>query len=381
MEIPVQGAVLKWARDFRNLSLNEAADRLGITADMLEAIEKGLKKPSLTLFEKFGSVYRLPRCTLFRKTRPEEPKKPTDFRTIGGAKPRSSFDYAIAESKIRNLQSVLRLLLSEDEKQPLTELRHYDFNASAFAQGDAERRAIGISVGVQLDWKSGEGFRRWRAILEHIGIAVYLQNFDLEAGRAFSLWEREKGEPPAIVINKMDRGQNAWTYSLIHEYAHLLIRRPGLSDLNPKNPVEAFCNRFAAAFLMPVDAIRLLLPSWPDKPIVWEVGTIWNAAQRLKVSGQALAIRLEELDKAPAGFNQLFIVKSVPVKPNPKQRPDYITTRLSELGGYYTDSVIGAFDREVIDIVHASQALGFSPNSMGKARKYLERYRQLASVE
>lgn len=381
-KIPVQGAVLKWAREFRGLSLDEAAARLGLTANALQAIEDGFKQPSLTKFEKFGSVYRLPVCTLFRKTRPEEPPKPTDFRTIGGIEHHDSFDFGVTESRIRNFQRVLRLLRVEDEEFRSVELPHYDFNVSPFTQGEAERNAIGVDVEVQLGWKSDEGFRRWRAIIERIGIAVYLQNFDLEAGRAFTLWEKD--EPPAIIINKTDRSLNAWTYSLIHEYAHLLIRRPGLSDLNPTNPVEAFCNRFAAAFLMPIDALRRILPNWPDKPISWDVGTIWDAAGRLKVSGQALAIRLEELNKAPSGFNQVFVTKrNHPTKIKPNQKPDFVKTRLSELGGYYTESVIGALDREVIDIVDASQALGFSPSpsSMGKARKYLDRYRELASGE
>lgn len=381
-KVPVQGAVLRWAREFRGLSLDEAASRLGLTASELQEVESGIRQPSLTQFEKFGTAYRLPRCTLFRKTPPEEPPKPTDFRTIGGVGHHDSFDFGVAESRIRSFQSVLRLLRFEDEEFPPVELRHYDFNASAFTQGGAERNAIGVSVEAQLSWKSDEGFRRWRAIIEHIGIAVYLQNFSLDAGRAFSLWEKE--EPPAIIINKADHSPNAWTYSLVHEYAHLLIRKPGLSDLNPKNPIEAFCNRFAAAFLMPIDALKLVLPSWPNQPISWDVGTVWNAAGRLKVSAQALAIRLEELNKASSGFNQLFATRGNPrAKPSPDQRPDFVRTRLSELGGYYTESVIGALDREVIDVVHASQALGFSPspNSMGKARKYLDRYRELASVE
>jgi Zn-dependent peptidase ImmA (M78 family)/DNA-binding XRE family transcriptional regulator len=380
-KIPVQGAVLKWAREFRGLSLDEAAARLGLTANVLQAIEEGTKQPSLTQFEKFGSAYRLPLCTLFRRTPPEEPPKPTDFRTIGGVGHHDSFEFGVAESRIRNFQSILRLLLFEDEEFPPGQLRHYDFNASAFTQGEAERKAIAVPIEVQLGWKSDEGFRRWRAIIEHIGVAVYLQNFNLDAGRAFSVWEKE--EPPAIIINKRDRSLNAWTYSLIHEYAHLLIGKPGLSDLNPKNPIEAFCNRFAAAFLMPIDALKLVLPNWPHQPINWDVGTIRTAAGHLKVSGQALAIRLEELDKAPSGFNQLFVTKSnPPKKPKPNEKPDFVRTRLSELGGYYTESVIGALDREVIDIVHASQALGFrpSPSSMEKARKYLHRYRELASV-
>ena len=114
MEIPVQGAVLKWAREYRGLSLDEAAGRLGLTADALKAFEAGLKKPNLTQFEKFGSAYRLPLCTLFRKTPPEEPPKPTDFRTVGGIGHKDSFDFAVAESRIRSFQSVLRLLLQSE---------------------------------------------------------------------------------------------------------------------------------------------------------------------------------------------------------------------------------------------------------------------------
>jgi Zn-dependent peptidase ImmA (M78 family) len=161
----------------------------------------------------------------------------------------------------------------------------------------------------------------------------------------------------------------------------LLIHLPGRSDLNPKNPVEAFCNRFAAAFLMPEEGLRLLLPSWPPNPVAWDSNLIWNAARRLKVSAQALAIRLEELNKAPDGFNQIFALRPLPKSEmDPKDKLDFVKIRLSELGGRYTNSVVEALDREVIDVVDASQALGFSPQSKMKVRKYVEKYRQLGRV-
>jgi Zn-dependent peptidase ImmA (M78 family) len=76
--------------------------------------------------------------------------------------------------------------------------------------------------------------------------------------------------------------ENAWVYTLIREYAHLLIRRPGISDQNPRNPVEAFCNRFEAAFLMPIEALRRLLPVWPEHPSDWDDATIRGVARQLK---------------------------------------------------------------------------------------------------
>ena len=154
MEIPVQGAVLKWAREFRGLSLDHAAERPGLTLSELKAIEDNTKKPSLTQFEKFGSVYRLPACTLFRRTKPPEPKQPADFRTIGGIGHKESFDFGVAESRIRSFQSVLRLLVDEDEELKLIQLRHYDFNVSAFKQADLEAQChqnyYSSSIGLEI---------------------------------------------------------------------------------------------------------------------------------------------------------------------------------------------------------------------------------------
>ena len=53
---------------------------------------------------------------------------------------------------------------------------------------------------------------------------------------------------PIIMISKAEEFDPAKTFTLIHEYCHLLLREPGISDQNTQNPVEAFCNQFAGAF-------------------------------------------------------------------------------------------------------------------------------------
>jgi Zn-dependent peptidase ImmA (M78 family) len=191
----------------------------------------------------------------------------------------------------------------------------------------------------------------------------------------------EDGEPPAIVISKEDLFKNAQIFTLIHEYAHLLIRRPGISDLRFDNPTEAFCNRFAGAFLMPIDALKLLLPKWPNEPTNWNSTTIITIAARLKVSARALALRLEELQKAPRNFNRLFDFKPKERKRGEKIRVNPVVVRLSEIGGRFTHSVVGALDREVIDSVHASEALGIGSHNIQRARAYIERYQRLAGAE
>jgi Zn-dependent peptidase ImmA (M78 family)/DNA-binding XRE family transcriptional regulator len=376
-EVPVIGGVLVWAREFRGLSLDEAAQRIKIPVDELRALEEGLIRPSLTTFERIASVYRLPPSTLFRRTPPTEPKKPTDFRTFDGAPHEESFDFQIALSNVRSFQATLKALDIEDEEFRRVELRKCDFGGDPFEQGEVERRKIGVSIDRQLHWKSDEGFRHWRAIIEQMGIAVYLQKYPTTDCRGWSI--ADDPTSPAIIINKEEHSPNARTFTLIHEYAHLLIRRPGISDLKSENPTEAFCNRFAGAFLMPEEALKLLLPNWPENTQAWDGEIVRDAALRLKVSAQALAIRLEELKKAPRGFSRRFATKPR-LKSSDKSSGggDAIGTRLSELGGRFTQSVINALDREVIDIVHASEALGFTPTRLERARAYIERYQSLA---
>jgi Zn-dependent peptidase ImmA (M78 family)/DNA-binding XRE family transcriptional regulator len=376
-EIPVSGAVLKWAREFRGLSLSEAAERLGLSVTELHAFETEAHMPTLTKFKKFGSVYRLPLATLFRRTPPEEPPKPKDFRTFAGMEPKDSFAFRVALSNVRTLQFTLRTLSVDDQNFQGAVLRKYDFEGDAFKQGASEREQIGVTIQQQLSWKSDEGFRRWRAIIENLGIAVYLQKFDESDPLGYSLWEEDIA--PAIVINKSVPSDNARVYTLVHEYAHLLVRQPGISDLNRKNPTEVFCNRFAAAFLMPLQGLQTVLPQWPDQPIKWDGQVIRDAARRLKVSAMALAIRLEELNKAPAGLNQMFAAHEKAQKKT-DGHPDPIVTKLSELGGRFVASIIGALDRDVIDSIQASEALGLRPARLQDARLYVERQRELASA-
>jgi Zn-dependent peptidase ImmA (M78 family) len=275
---------------------------------------------------------------------------------------------------VRQLQATLRILRADDENFHGAALRRYEIARDPFEQGAAERRAIGVPAHRQLAWNADDGFRHWRAIIERLGISVYLQNFELTDCRGCALLDDRT--IPAILINKSERSENAWVYTLIHEYAHLLVRRPGISDLNRRNPTEVWCNRFTAAFLMPFEALRQALPIWPDRPQDWDDGAIREAARRLKVSSQALAIRLEELGKAHNGISRRFEFKGKPKKVAGKG--NYVTTRLSELGGRFTASVIGALDREIIDSVHASRALALKPSRLEDARAYVDRQRVLA---
>lgn len=58
--VPLSGAVLKWAREQRGLSLDVASKRAGASADRLMAIEGNLGQPTLAQLRNLAEVYRRP---------------------------------------------------------------------------------------------------------------------------------------------------------------------------------------------------------------------------------------------------------------------------------------------------------------------------------
>jgi Zn-dependent peptidase ImmA (M78 family)/DNA-binding XRE family transcriptional regulator len=376
--VPTKGAVLEWARKFRGLTEEEASERLGIAVTDLLAYESDDKHPSVTLFEAMASKYRLPQATLFLETAPAVPAEPTDFRTIGGHKKRDhSFEFKVALSNVRTLLFHLEKAAQDDIDFLPPELPHPTMSGDAAALGERERRRLNISVDEQLGWEPREAFGRWRAHVEKQGVLVFQQKFPMDDGRGFSLYDTETA--PAIIVNKEETTDTAKAFTVWHEYCHLLLRRPGVSDHRTGNPVEAYCNRFAAAFLIPTEALRRLLPRWPNEPVEWSATDIASWAKRLKVSRRALAIRLEELNLAPDGYSDRFAWGgAAPQRLTPGG--SYIATRLSELGGSFTARMLDAYDRRAIDGVQFAEAVGLGTDRINDVRQYVARSRERAGA-
>jgi Zn-dependent peptidase ImmA (M78 family) len=286
--VPVKGSVLEWARKFRGLTEADAAERLGIAVADLDDFEKERKQPSVTQFEDFAAKYRLPQATLFLENPPIVPNQPTDFRSVDGRKTRvHSFDFNVALSDVRNLLFQIEKITVEDADFVPMALPQLTLAADPSAEGERERRRLRIGIEEQFGWEARKAFGNWRTHLERQGVLVFQSKFPLNDGRGFTLYE--SANAPTIIVNKEETTDAAKSFTVLHEYAHLLLRRPGVSDQKFSDPTEAFCNRFAAAFLIPSEALRALLPIWPNSPVEWNDASILRWSRKLKVSQRALA--------------------------------------------------------------------------------------------
>ena len=170
----------------------------------------------------------------------------------------------------------------------------------------------------------------------------------MEDCKGFTLFDSP--DAPVVVVSKKDPLEVGRIFTLIHEYGHLLLMQPDFSDLNDRNPVEAFCNRFAAGFLMPRTIIQQLLGEWPNSPREWDPDYIRDWANELNVSQQSLALRFEQLELAPKGFFARFRGQQHHRGPDRRKSTggNNVSTHVNELGDRFTRTILAAEEDDKI---------------------------------
>ncbi len=372
--IPTTPSVLRWARLYRGLSIAQAANELRIGQSDLRALEQGDIKPDASMLRKMSQVYRQVDSVLLLSEPPATTNLPTDFRTVGGV----TADLSEATIwAIREAQQLQRFIseLTEDDDEIITipNIPHKTTSDDAEVVASKERARFQVTLEHQLKWPTQETFGRWRFRMQTKGILVLIKRMPREDCRGVSL--TGEGLIPTIVVNAVDV-ETAKTFTLFHEYAHLMLGSAGVcirgEDNTDRGLVEKWCNQFAAAFLIPADSLRDVARTKFNVTGLtdWHLNDVRKLAVRFKVSRPAMALRLQELGLAPANFydkNKQLLnhseqsperkaeVKSLKRPPGWRARQTF-----NEIGFSAAEAIIGAYRNQVTDITEAADALGLS---------------------
>ncbi len=260
--------ILKWARETAGLSLQQAADKLKLQATRsasgdarLAAYEGGDADPARPLLVKMAKVYRRPLLAFYLATPPQKGDRGEDFRTLPE---RQTEAEPLVDALLRDLrarQSMVRsILVDDDEATPL------QFVGSLSVAQGVEQVAASMRLALRFDLSSyrAQGsaeaaFSLLRQRTEDLGIFVLLigdlgshhSAIEVEAFRGFAL-----ADPiaPFVVINDQD-ARTAWSFTLLHELAHLWIGASGVSGRVAEGRIERFCNDVASNILLPNNEI------------------------------------------------------------------------------------------------------------------------------
>jgi Zn-dependent peptidase ImmA (M78 family)/transcriptional regulator with XRE-family HTH domain len=363
--------VLKWARKRNKLSIESAATLLKCNFSLLEKIEKGDLSPTATLFRRMSDVYVLPEATLLGLATPLERPLPRDFRSFDGAPIALSYETIAAIRKVEARQEALAYLAEIDGSVVAPNLPIHFLKEDAGKLGANFRQQLGFPIISQLRFKTGEAFTNWRILIENLGVAVYIEPLGEDYSRGISIFFNDF---PAIVVDQNEKLSGARSFTLLHEFGHILLRQSGISNFNSRNTIERFCNQFAAAFLLPIEAIEAAFPRDVLESEEPTIPQLEAAAKKLCVTISQLARRLEDVGRAKTGyFNRIVSTLSPPVPQKPsKGGPDYKYVYLSRFGHHLPDAVFASLDRGAITAIQASRMLDLSPNNFAPIRQVIK---------
>jgi len=295
--VAVNVKILHWAMDRANLA-PEALER---KFPKIKRWVVGDLQPTLKQLESLAKATLTPLGFFFLDEPPEEHLPIPHFRTLGDETPRKpSPDLLETVQAMQRRQAWMREFLMDQGQEPLPFVRSTRRNSSPGSTADRIRRALGFVDGwasEQPTWTNA--LRALRQAMEAVGILVVVNGIvgnntrrKLDPGefRGFVLVDKYA---PLVFVNGAD-GKAAQMFTLAHELAHVFHGSSAAFDLREiqpaDDPTERVCNRVAAEFLVPENALRQFWPSVQNNPDAFNM-----IARKFKISSLVAARRVLDL--------------------------------------------------------------------------------------
>lgn len=388
----VKPEILIWARESAGFSLPEAASAMGKNEDTLSGWEEGAAAPTIPQLRKLAQIYKRPLGVFYLQEIPKGFQVISDFRRLPGGQPQLFSPALTQEIRVAHQRRELALdLLSDLDEEPKPFGLSFGLGIDPETAGGMVREFLGLSMSnmnaYRGDASGREGFNSWRQRIENVGVLVFqATRITSEEASGFAL---AYDVLPTIVVNRKDAPVRR-LFSLAHEFAHLALRRSGVSDLNvdavrlPENSlIEVFCNQVAAAALMPTQMFT-------SEPTIRAHGTSMNwtdeeidtLANRYNVSREAVLRRLLTFNRTTREFyksqrdkyEEEFRRKSIldrefsTSKPIPRNMPQ---EALSNFGRPFVEMVLGNYYQDRLTLSEVSGYLGLRTQHVEKLQTKL----------
>jgi Zn-dependent peptidase ImmA (M78 family) len=296
----VKPELLVWARESMGLKPEVAARKAAISSDRLATWEAGLEAPTVNQLRTLARIYKRPLAVFYLPEPPRRFDAMRDFRRLpeGGVAERSpELNLAFRRARVRR-EVVLELSQELGIHFPPIRFNAGDLKNDPDRFAEASRRLLRVELAEQYEWRDKyRALNNWIAAVERTGALVF-QTSDVDLGemRGFSLYETVL---PVIVVNAQDAPRGR-IFTLLHEFAHVLLHAGGLCDLHERSQpdsederIEVFCNRVAGAILAPENALRAELRGTGPQALKANLDdTVRGLAHKFSVSQEVVLRRL-----------------------------------------------------------------------------------------
>ena len=357
--------VLKWAREKRfRLEIDYAAKKSNVKPEQLAAWEAGTDKPTFAQLKRVAKAYKTHVSIFYLPEPPASIEYPADHRKFPGArKPDEDQTYRLNANVMEAYERRATLiefyeLLGESPPQVTLELSKTDTPEGAAQE---IREYLQFNTGLLQQCKDDRSaLKFWRKIVEERGILVCQTSvnshlsIDLETVRGFCIAQKPL---PVIVVNPKDSPYGR-IFTIVHELVHIalgkgVMQNTGVRNYKGLNSTEVFCNRVAAAALVPKNELlgKVNLPTLEtDLPEI---------SKHFRVSPEVIMRRLLTLRSISRGKYQAYrnslLEKYTDNSPTGGGAP-YHNRLLNTAGESFTRTAFRAYYEQKITLADLSDA-------------------------
>lgn len=363
------------------MTIESAADKIGVATKRLTDWEQGLDQPTVVQAKKAAHIYRRPFALLMLPTPPFEFTPLRDFRRKGATQLGTAAAFIIRD--LREKQAWVHEWYAEQGEMPLPFVGRFSLKTNATTVAADILKELDIHPPTYTN-----PMKEWLAKAEAKGIFIsrtsYIHSHLTLNSDEFQGFAIADPLAPFIFINTDDWAASQ-LFTLVHELVHIWIAESGISsDAKPVeneenlDPVERFCNQVAGIVLMPEDYMRATATS------LTSVEEIRSAAEKCGVSSWAFLVRLHQLDlistqryrrfklEVEEAFRS-FEAREEAKKANSEKRkggPDPHLMQVYRNGLSFSRLVMDAFRGGLIPGTLASSLMGAKISDFSKLEKF-----------
>jgi Zn-dependent peptidase ImmA (M78 family) len=384
VRVELNPELLVWARSSSGFGIDEIASAVDVAPEVVLAWESGEQRPTIRQLERLARKVKRPLAALFLPKAPEEEPPPRDFRLLPATEAgRFTPATLLAFRRARNIQREAVELAEALGETLEVRLLQGSLKDDPEELAKRARLLLGIAVAEQVRWRNAfKALSEWRAALEQTGLLTLQFSMPREDARGFTL---DHERLPVIVVTTKDAPE-ARIFSLFHEYCHLALGVAGVSSTRdmdpegtpqtPKASVEVFCNRFAAAFLLPYDepVVKNQLDDLARRPDL-DTEAVRTVARRFKVSKEAVLRRMLTQGLISTALYRSLVglwAREAAEGTSERERKggaDFVALRISERGRRFANLVLEALDQGAISETEASGYLDVYPRHLESIRE------------
>jgi Zn-dependent peptidase ImmA (M78 family) len=331
--VKINPKVLKWTIDSTGWSIKELSKKTEIEPEQITQWQSKISSIELPKLERIAVSLKKPLAVFFLPEPPKE-EKLTDYRKIAGFKNEKASKKTLdAIRNARYVQSSAHELFELQNMNNEPKVDHVDLKNNPEEIALYQRRKLNFEFEIIND--NGRIIRKpiqrvykeLREKIESMNIFVLQSSMPINEVRGFTLTDKF---PRIIVVNSKDDIKPRM-FTLLHEYAHILLKKDGMclpnsenfhSNSNETQLIEKWCNAFAGSLLMPKKEFLTELTSNEEK-FEDSRKIIENLSKKFRVSKKAIIVRILNLS-ANQSYKKIYleyydkILWEAPVKPKKK---------------------------------------------------------------